>query len=74
MTFTELEVLLGIAVGVLLWRISVLSGALRICGREHDKLVRFLMKIGDGDGRVVKEDGSYIFKEKDNETKSVSSS
>lgn len=74
MTFTELEILLGIAVGVLLWHITNQNKLIRLQVYEHEKLTGLLMKIGDGKGHVVKEDGHYIFKEIDNETKSISSS
>lgn len=74
MTFTELEILLGIAVGVLLWHITNQNKVIRLLVREHDTLARFLMRVGDGEGIIVVKDNTYSFKEIDNETKSISSS
>lgn len=73
MTFTELELLLGLAVGVLLWHVSTMNTLVKTLTREHDRLAKFLMKIGDGEGTVVVNNNEYIFKEINGETKSVSS-
>lgn len=72
MTFTELEILLGIAVGVLLWHITNQNKLIRLLVHDRDTFARFLMKVGDGKGIVVVKDNTYSFKEIDNETKSIS--
>ena len=74
MTFTELEMLLGIAVGVLLWHIANQNKVIRLLVHEHDTIARMLMRVGDGEGIIVVNDDTYSFKEIDNETKSISSS
>jgi hypothetical protein len=71
MTFTELEILLGLAVGVLLWHIGNQNKLIRQQVQEHDRLAGFLFKIGDGKGVVVVKDNTYLFKEIDNETNTV---
>jgi hypothetical protein len=73
MTFTELEILLGIAVGVLLWHITNQNKLIRLLVHDRDTFARFLMKVGDGKGIVIVEDNIYSFKEINNETKSISS-
>lgn len=72
MTFTELEILLGIAVGVLLWHITNQNKLIRLLVYDRDTFARFLMKVGDGKGIVVVKDNTYSFKEIDNETNSIS--
>ena len=72
MTFTELELLLGLAVGVLLWHISTQNKLIRLLVHDRDTFAHFLMKVGDGEGVVVVKDNTYSFKEIDNETNSIS--
>jgi len=71
MTFTELEMLLGVAVVVLLWHITNQNKVIRSLVREHDTIARMLMRVGDGEGIIVVNDNTYSFKEIDNENKSV---
>lgn len=71
MTFTELEMLLGVAVVVLLWHITNQNKVIRLLVHEHDTIARMLMRVGDGEGIIVVNDNTYSFKEIDNENKSV---
>jgi hypothetical protein len=65
--------LLGIAVGVLLWHITNQNKVIRLLVHEHDTIARMLMRVGDGEGIIVVNDNTYSFKEINGETKSISS-
>lgn len=66
MTFTELEYVLFIAVGVLMWRITEMQRKIDKITAQADKYVDFLINVGKGKGMVVKNDiGVWEYKAKE---------
>lgn len=62
--FTDLEYLLMIAVAVLLWRNAKLDRVNSDIVDEANKYVSFLIRIGKGEGTVVRDGDEFKFKEK----------
>lgn len=66
MTFTELEYVLMLACVVLLWRASVASRKADLEADRANRYADFLMDVGKGNGRVIKnDDGIWEFKRKE---------
>jgi hypothetical protein len=72
MTFTELELLLGLAVGVLLWHISALNKLIKLTIRDREVYRQCIIRVGKGEGTIIIK-GDTFYYEETNETKSISS-
>ena len=64
MTFTKLEYLLMLAVAILLWRNAKLDQAETNAIQAANKYAHFLMKIGKGQGIVIRDGDTFRFEEK----------
>lgn len=64
MTFTELEYLLMLAVAVLLWRNVRLDQAGTDAVQAANRYAHFLIKIGKGQGTVIRDGDTFRFEEK----------
>lgn len=62
--FTDLEYVLMIAIAVLLWRNAKLDQAETDAINSANKYANFLIRIGKGEGTVVRDGDEFRFKEK----------
>lgn len=68
MNLTDLESVLFLTVGVLLWRLSIVKAEVRTLRGMANRYAEALIAIGNGTGRVrQRTDGTYYFEGKTNE-------
>lgn len=64
MNFTDLECILMVAVGVLLWRNSDTKRWAENEERRANKYANWLISVHENRGKIIQKDNSYFFEEK----------